>query len=206
MTCALVKPTSGYRTFSRLVSLRVRPSICTSTAVSLATFAHHLLRGLVDAKSLEGRRAELPAPRPFHELELGDDLRLDEVGGSRRRRAGLEWVLVGGDGLQLCVQVVERFVGEPGTDLSGVDELPLLVVVAHQERARISASLALAVEPAADDELLPEMVLDLLPRPGPAARLVTRVELLCHHALQVRLRAGLLHGRAAALLVRRRLP
>src|SRR5947209_6775624 len=62
MTCALVKPTSGYRTFSRLVSLSVRFSIWTSTEVSLATFAHHLCGRLVDAEALEGRRPQLAAP------------------------------------------------------------------------------------------------------------------------------------------------
>src|ERR1700747_3617202 len=94
MTCALVKPTSGYRTFSRLVSLTVLPSIWTSTDVSLATFAHHVVRRLVDAESLERRRAELPTPSPLDELELGDDLRFDEMRCPRRRRARFEWTLL----------------------------------------------------------------------------------------------------------------
>src|SRR5579864_9025139 len=130
MTCALVKPTSGYRTFSRLVSLTVLPSICTSTEVSLATFAHHLFRRLVDAESLERRRAELPTPSPFDELKLGDDLRFDEMRGARRRGARLERVLVGSERLQPGVEVVERAVGEPRADLAGVGELSLVVVVA----------------------------------------------------------------------------
>src|SRR2546430_15659365 len=87
MTCALVKPTSGYRTFSRLVSLSVRFSIWTSTEVSLATFAHHLFGRLVDPEALESRRAQLTAARPLDELELGHDLRLDEV---RRLRRGAD--------------------------------------------------------------------------------------------------------------------
>src|SRR5438270_6562345 len=146
MTCALVKPTSGYRTFSRLVSLSVRFSIWTSTEVSLATFAHHLCGRLVDAEALEGRRPQLAASCPFDELELGHDLRLDEV---RRpgRVADVERVLVCGQRLQLGVQLVQDPVGEARPDLAGVDELAVLVI-AHQQRAWMAAPLALAIEPA----------------------------------------------------------
>src|SRR5258708_14232930 len=85
MTCPLVKPTSGYRTFSRLVSLRVRPSICTSTEVSLATFAHDLFGGLVIPEALECRRPKLSGLRPFHELELTHDLGFHEMRRAARR-------------------------------------------------------------------------------------------------------------------------
>src|SRR4029077_2934863 len=119
MTCALVKPTSGYRTFSRLVSLRVRPSIWTSTAVSLATFSHHLARGLVVAESLERRRAQLSSARPFDELELGDDLRFHEV-RLAGRLSHVERILVGGQGLQLLVQLLQDRVGESRSDPSGI--------------------------------------------------------------------------------------
>src|SRR5713101_6766766 len=90
MTCALVKPTSGYRTFSRLVSLSVRLSITTSTDVSLGNFAHHLAGRLVRPQSLERRRAQLPGFRPLHELELSHQLGLDEM-NAFRRRAAIEW-------------------------------------------------------------------------------------------------------------------
>src|SRR5690348_1623470 len=123
MTCALVKPTSGYRTFSRLVSLTVLPSICTSTDVSLATFAHHVLRRLVDAEPLERWRAELPTPSPLDELELGHDLGFDEMRGSRRRRARFERTLIDRQRFQFDVQLVQRPVGETRADLAGVDEL-----------------------------------------------------------------------------------
>src|SRR5215471_14021589 len=149
----------------------------TSTDMSLATFAHHVLGGLVVAEPLERRGPQLTAARPLDELELGDDLRLDEVGRARRCDTRLEWALVSGQRLELCVQVVERPVGEPGSNLARVHELAL-VVVADEQGARISAPLAFPVEPAADDQLLSVMVLDLLPHAGPPAVLVARVELL----------------------------
>src|SRR5712664_1453473 len=87
MTWPLVKPTSGYRTFSRLVSLSVRPSIWTSTSVLLATFAYHLTRRLVRPQPLERRRAQLAGPGPLDELELAHQLRLHEVRAFGRRAA-----------------------------------------------------------------------------------------------------------------------
>src|ERR1700752_5394966 len=140
MTCALVKPTSGYSTFSRFVSLSVRPSILTSTDVSLATLSHHLTRGLVVAKSLEGRRAQLPAARPLDELEISHQLRLHEMSGAWRRRALLEWIHLGGERLQLQVELVERFVRETGADLARIHELGV-AVVAHQQCAWVAAPL-----------------------------------------------------------------
>src|SRR5207245_4002842 len=107
----LVKPSYGLRTFSRLVSLSVRPSIWTSTEVSLATFAHHLFGRFVVAEALERGRAQLASAGPFHELELGHDLRLDEVGGTRRRTP-IERTLVCGQCFQLLVQLFQDRVGE----------------------------------------------------------------------------------------------
>src|SRR5215467_12399300 len=167
MTWALVNPASGYRTFSRFVSFRVRPSILTSTDVSLATFANHLFRALVVAKTLERWRAQLAAPRPLDEFEVGDDLRLDEVRCARRRGARVERALVDADRLQHVVQLVERRVGEACPDLAGVDELGA-VVVADEQSARIAPALALALEPAADHKLLAVVVLDLDPRAASA--------------------------------------
>src|SRR5438270_3622787 len=184
MTWALVNPTSGYSTFSRFVSLRVRPSIWTSTAVSLATFAHDLSCRLVAAETLEGGGAELAAARPFHELELGHDLRLDEVRGPWRLGSGAEGVRLCGERLQLVVELVERLVREAGPDLAGVDEPAVAVVVADQQGAGVAAALPFAVEPAADDELLPVAVLDLEPRAAAAPRLVLGLEALGHHAFE----------------------
>src|SRR2546423_1049384 len=204
MTCALVKPTSGYRTFSRLVSLSVRFSIWTSTEVSLATFAHHLFGRLVDPEALESRRAQLTAARPLDKLELGHDLRLDEV-RRLRRVADVERVLVRGERLQLGVQLVENLVGEAGPNLAGVDELAV-PVVAHEQRAGVAAPLALAVEPARDHQLLAVAVLDLQPRAGAPSWLIARVELLGHDAFEPGLGARVLHLLSATHLVRRRLP
>src|SRR5258708_13834725 len=74
MTWPLVKPASGYRTFSRLVSLSVRPSIWTSTSVLLATFTHHLDRRLVRPQSLQFRRPQLLRVGAFQELELSHQI------------------------------------------------------------------------------------------------------------------------------------
>src|SRR5258708_32123375 len=135
MTCPLVKPTSGYRIFSRFVSLSVRSSIRTSTAVSLATLAYDLARGLVRAQSLEGRRPQLAGSGPFHELELCHELGLDEV-RRFRRRAKVEWVGLHLEWFQRCLQLLEHCIGEACAHLAGVHELPILVIADHQ-RARL---------------------------------------------------------------------
>src|ERR1700704_6949481 len=150
MTCPFVNPTSGYRIFSRLVSLRTRPSILTSTAVSLATFAHNLAWRLVDTQALEGRRAQLAGARPFHELELCHGLGLDEMGCLRRRprvkRALflLEWFHQRG-------QLFQHGVSETGSNLACVHQLAF-VVIADEQRARVSAALAFAFQPTADHQ------------------------------------------------------
>src|SRR5579859_714871 len=204
MTWALVKPASGYRIFSRFVSLSVRSSIRTSTGVSLATFAHDLSRGLVRTQSLEGGRPQLSGSGPFHELELCHELRLEEVGGLRWR-AHVERVGLHLERLHQGLQLVERRVGEAGPDLAGIDKLSV-PVVADQQRARLAAALAFPFQPASDDQLLPVAVLDLDPGSAPPPGLVRGVELLGHDPLEARLHAGLEHRLAAALLGRRRLP
>src|ERR1041384_6177662 len=102
----------------------------------------------------------MAALRPFDGLEVGDDLRLHEVSGARRRRAGPKRALVCSQRLQLLVELVQRPVREAGASLPGVDELAVLVVPA-QQRAGVALALALSVEPAPDDELLPVVVFDL---------------------------------------------
>src|SRR6266853_559252 len=199
-----MKPTSGYRTFSRLVSLSVRPSIWTSTSVDLATFAHHLLRGLVRTQALERRRAQLARPRPLDELDLRDELRLDEMGFTRRLANG-ERALALREGFHRALQLLEHRVGEPGPHLARIGELAR-VVVADEERPRLPISFALALDPAADHELLAVVVLDLHPDPGAPARLIRRVELLAHDALEPRFMARLEHRRPSSLFVGRRLP
>src|SRR5712664_135482 len=204
MTWPLVKPASGYRTFSRLVSLSVLPSIWTSTSVLLATFAYHLTRRLVRAQPLERRRAQLAGLGPLDELELAHQLRLHEVRAFGRRAAvertcfPLQW-------LQQLAELLEHLVSEASADLARVNELTA-VVIAHQQSARIPAPLALAFEPARDHELLAHAVLDLLPDAAALARLIGRVEPLGHDPFEPRLAARLDHRRPASFLVWGRLP
>src|SRR6202030_85921 len=142
MTCPLVKPVSGYRIFSRFVSFRVRSSIRTSTAVSLATLAHDLPRGLVRAQPLERRRPQLAGSGPFHELELCHELRLDEM-RKLWRHARIEWARLHLERLHQALQLVEHCVGEARSHLARVHELGI-VVVADQNGAWVVATLALA--------------------------------------------------------------
>src|SRR5713226_1644971 len=204
MTCPLVKPTSGYRTFSRLVSLSLRASIWTSISVLLATFVHHLAGRLVGAQAFESGRAQLARPGPLHELELSHQLGLHEM-GALRRCAPIERAGRALERLHQLAELLEHLVCKSGADLARVHELPL-VVKAHQQRAGISAPLALAFEPARDHKLLAHPVLELDPDAAAPARLVGRVELLAHDAFEAGLAACLAHGRPASLLVGRRLP
>src|SRR6202171_1830456 len=204
MTCPFVNPTSGYRTLSRLVSLRVRFSIWTSTSVLLATFAHHLTRRLVRAQALERWGAQLARLGPLDELEFPHQLGLHEM-RALRRCAAIKRARFALQRFQQLAELLEHLVSEAGADLARVHELPL-VVIAHQQCTGISAPLALAVEPARDHELLAHAVLDLLPDAAALARLVRRVEPLGHDALEPRLAARLEHLRPASLFERRRLP
>src|ERR1700681_4897767 len=133
MTWAFVNPTSGYRTFSRLVSLSTRSLILTSTAVSLATFAHHLARRLVRAQALERGSSQLARFRPFHELELCHEFRLHEMRRSWRG-ADVKGAPVLLEGLQQRGQLLQHRIGEPGSDLACVHKPPL-VEIADQQRA-----------------------------------------------------------------------
>src|SRR6266566_790596 len=194
MTWPFVNPTSGYSTFSRLVSLSVRRSMTTSTAVSLAKLPHDLLWGLVGAQALECRRPELAAPGPFHELELADQPWFYEV---RRfwRFTAIEWARLALQGFHQLHQLVEHRIRKSSADLARVHELPI-VVVADQQRARQAASLAFAFQPAGDHELLAHVVLDFDPLAAAPPRLIARVELLAHDALEAGLAARLEHGRS----------
>src|SRR5258708_505951 len=208
MTWPLVKPASGYRTFSRLVSLSVLPSIWTSTSVLLATFAYHLARRLVRPQPLERRRAQLAGPGPLDELELAHQHGPREVRALgrcapvERARFAARFAL---QRFQQLAELLEHLVREACADLARVHELTV-VVIAHQQSARIPAPLALAFEPARDHELLAHAVLDLLPDAAALARLVGRVEPLGHDPFEPRLAARLDHRRPASFLVWGRLP
>src|SRR5690349_9703419 len=131
MTCALVKPASGYRILSRFVSLSVRSSIRTSTGASLATFAHDLTRGLVRSQSLERRRPQLSGSAPLHEPDLCHELRLDEV-GRLGWRADVERVGLHLERLHQALQLLERRIGEAGPHLPGITEFAVPVVADQQ--------------------------------------------------------------------------
>src|SRR5438477_12867906 len=123
MTCPFVNPTSWYSTFSRLVSLSVRPSITTSTAVSLAKLAHHLLWGLVGAQALERRRAELSALGPLDELELADQPGFDEMRALRRFPA-IQRARLALKGFHELDQLLEHRVSEAGATLPAYTNSP----------------------------------------------------------------------------------
>src|SRR5713101_5217090 len=189
MTCALVKPTSGYSTFSRLVSLSVRSSMTTSTDVSLGNFAHHLSCRLVCTQSLEGRCTQLPGFGPLHELELSHQIGLDEM-NAHRWRAAIERARLAFERLHKLAQLLQRGVCESGADFACVHELAI-VVITDKQRSWQAAALAFAFEPAADHELLAHAVLDLHPQAAASARFVGRVQLLAHDAFEARLAARL---------------
>src|SRR5450759_389834 len=137
----------------------MRSSILTSTAVSLATFAHHLARRLVGTEALEGGGTQLTRACPFNELELRHELGLDVMGGSRRR-ADVKQALLMRQWFHQACQLLEHRVSKTGSDLACVYQFAV-VVVPDQERARISAPFAFALQPSSDHELLTIAVLDL---------------------------------------------
>ena len=108
----------------------------------------------------------MPVVRPFGELDLGDELRLDpddialsDAGHLRnlleRRRLPLER-------LQLAEEPIDLAVAEPGADIPGIDEVAALVGREH-ERAERALAPALPARVAGDHELLLAVALDLQP-------------------------------------------
>ena len=84
--------------------------------------AHDRVRVLVVAQPLERRLAHRAAVRPLAELDLGDQVRLDEL-RVLRRLAAVERRVVARERLELALQQPERLVGEARPDAAGVDEL-----------------------------------------------------------------------------------
>src|SRR5260370_3091393 len=123
--------------------------------------------------------------------------------GGLGRCAPIERAALALERLQQLAELLEHLVSEACTDFARVHELPL-VVIAHQERAGISAALALPLEPPADYQLLAHPVLELDPNAAAPPRLVARVELLAHDAFEARSAAGLTPGPPPSLLVRHR--
>src|SRR5205807_6883169 len=92
---------------------------------------------------------------PLGELDLADELRLHVDRAARRLRAAArEGRCLAPQRRQPLLEVVEVALLGAGPDAPGVPQLPVRVVVAHQELADPAFALPLAGEPAADHELL----------------------------------------------------
>src|SRR5260370_5262864 len=164
MTCALVKPASGYSTLSRLDSVSFRPS--TSTVTLLASgLTNHLRRLLIRSQALVGRRTQPSGPGPLRELDIGYQLRLHPLSvtgifwrNRRRERRGSP-----AQRRQALPEHSQCLLGEPGTDVPAVHKLAG-VVDTDQQRAEVPRPAALTWLPAADHDLLPVLILDLAPR------------------------------------------
>ena len=104
------------------------------------------------------------------------------------------------------VEPVQLVLAETGPDLARVVQGAVGVVVAERAARRRARAPPLARGPAADHELLAELVLDLAPRRRPPARFVPRVESLGHDPFEAELVARRQRGVAVAGARRRRLP
>src|ERR1700694_5116205 len=143
-----------------MTSARVWPALRVRVRVLFA-FADDALGVFVDAQSEEDRLAQDPFTRPFGERDLGDQLRLHPM----RRRVRLR-PLDEGRGLaferfELCHQRAQELRVEAGAHVAGVFQLAA-VVIADQQRTELLAAPA-RFGPAADDELLTALGLDLHP-------------------------------------------
>src|SRR5882672_11670808 len=99
--------------------------------------------------------------RPLREAHLGDERGLDPVMAAAGRRALIERRRRARQRLQQIADRAQGLVVEAGADLAGVHE-PFCLVHAQVESAEGPAR-ALGIGPAADDELLPQVALDLEP-------------------------------------------
>src|SRR5262249_14249200 len=108
------------------------PACQTGGGGSVLRFPAHLGRRPVRSEPLEAWMAQAPVARPLRELHLPDQVGPGPVGGllpdriEERRLRNLT-------AQQLLVQLEEKLVGEPGSDLAGVPEPGPVVVVADQE-------------------------------------------------------------------------
>ena len=116
--------------------------------------------------------------RALDELDLRDQLGLDPAdvafAHARRLRDGSKDGVLVSSGRSRRRRRSISFSREPGADAADVPELPLLVVLAEQERAERARTPALALRVPADDELVVPVRLDLDPVVGASPRLVRR--------------------------------
>ena len=131
--------------------------------------------------------------RPLRELDLADELRLDphDVARPHLRHLGDD-----GERRRLAAQRLEQLqqrvdvpVGEAGAAVADPVQLAAAVRAEH-ERAEPAGAAALSGRPAADDELLLLVRLDLQPVPVAPSLGVPRAGALGHHALEALLLGG----------------
>src|SRR3954469_18874721 len=142
MTWALVKDTSGKRTFSRLETCSCRPStrtscLLTGTAVPAgrSPLLDHVLGHQVVPQPAPRRVAHPAVGGPGGEGHLPHQLRHHPVrvaGDLARQRVGEGWCVGGGE---QRLELLERRGGEAGADVPGVHQPAGVVVHAHQQRA-----------------------------------------------------------------------
>src|SRR5438270_5376065 len=99
----------GIAPVSRALSLLLLRSFFPDNGPGVLVFPQALERGL----------AESAVARPFTELDLADQLGLDERGVLEARDRRVERALSPLERRQLCAQLVEQAVGEPGADVAG---------------------------------------------------------------------------------------
>src|SRR6266545_8229843 len=174
MRSPLVIPSPGNSTLPVFVSATVsRPTFTCSRVGVLATLRNlpdHVGRALVPAQSLEPGVAQLPGRGPFAEADLRDHPGPGPVHPGPGRVPPAERAPLLLQRGQLVVEPAQGLLVEPCPHLARVDELPVAVVDAEQQRTEAGAA-ALRIGVPTDHELLVVLALELQPVLGPAARI-----------------------------------
>src|SRR5688572_3695128 len=118
---------------------------------------------------------------PLAELHFDDDLRVNPVGALVGLHRAGEWRRRSLERSEARGHVAQRIAAHAAASVADVHE-SVGVVVAEQQRAKMLARVA-RLRPAADDELLPPLDLELEPCTRPRAWLVARLHALGDHAL-----------------------
>ena len=147
----------------------------------------HRSRRLVVTQALERRCTQMPVVRPLRELDLAHELRLDPhdvaLAHLRHLRLGGERAGVSPQRLELLQEPVDVVLGEAGAAVADpVDVVP--AIRPEHERAEAPGAPALSLRPAADDELLALVRLELQPVAAAPAFEVARLRALRHHAFE----------------------
>ena len=135
--------------------------------------------------------AQAARPRPAGEAHLDDEARLAEHRLPRDLRSGVEGGVLQPQRLQQRGQPLELGLGQAAADAADVAQRAVGLSHAQQQGTDVAAAPALAREPAADDELLARVGLDLDPVAGAKARPVGGVKSLGDDALEPALGAHL---------------